>query len=89
MVPASRGIALAYLAWLHIKNIAEIWNVIDTCPCLGNKRVNFLLDVDGKPKIGVIEEKSRESVTEHATTADDHSANNTNRLTSHLILPDI
>jgi len=51
--------------------------------------VNFLLDVDGKPKIGVIEEKSRESVTEHATTADDHSADNTNRLTSHLMLPDI
>jgi len=47
--------------------------------CLGTRKVNFLLDVDGKPKIAIISHNLCQNVTLPVETAD-HSEVDTKRL---------
>jgi len=46
--------------------------------------VDFLLDVDGKPKIAIITQSSNDSAAGNVEMAA-NSANNTKRLTRHLV----
>ena len=60
------------------------WDVLCLFAYLGNRKVDFLLDVDGKPKIAIITQSSNDSAAGNVEMAA-NSANNTKRLTRHLV----